>query len=248
VVSLALCFVFVSLEVRHGFDREMNSKAIQLLEWGTYVLAWSMMGFVLIAINHWVKQSMLKQLGQLLGAVSICTAILGPVLIASPLWHEDSVGSMYILNWLLYLYALPAGLGVAWAWLSRDNQPVARLCAVVSLVLCFVFISLEVRHVFHSPILKGGTISNAEMYTYSTAWIIFGGLLLALGIIKQSMALRYASLAVMLLSVAKVFAYDMRHLEDLYRVVSFLGLGISLLLLGFVYQRFVFSGSREAVE
>jgi uncharacterized membrane protein len=52
--------------------------------------------------------------------------------------------------------------------------------------------------------------------------------------------LRYASLAVMLLVIAKVFLYDMANLSDLWRVFSFLGLGVSLLALAWVYQRFVF--------
>jgi uncharacterized membrane protein len=48
---------------------------------------------------------------------------------------------------------------------------------------------------------------------------------------------------VMLLSVLKVFLYDMKNLSDLYRVFSFLGLGVSLLALAWVYQRFVFRES-----
>ncbi len=35
------------------------------------------------------------------------------------------------------------------------------------------------------------------------------------------------------------------HLEDLYRVVSLLGLGVSLMLLAFLYQKFVFGESRR---
>lgn len=53
--------------------------------------------------------------------------------------------------------------------------------------------------------------------------------------------LRWASLAVMLLAVGKVFLLDTARLRDLYRVFSLLGLGLSLLLLAFLYQRFVFA-------
>jgi len=49
------------------------------------------------------------------------------------------------------------------------------------------------------------------------------------------------SLALLLaLAAVKVFFSDTAHLDNLYRVLSFLGLGASLLVLGFVYQRFVF--------
>ncbi|HKV07304.1 MAG TPA: DUF2339 domain-containing protein, partial [Thermoanaerobaculia bacterium] len=80
----------------------------------------------------------------------------------------------------------------------------------------------------------------AERYSYSAAWVLLGVLLLALGVLGKGKTLRYASLAVMMLAVAKVFLYDTANLSDLYRVFSFLGLGASLLLLAWVYQRFVF--------
>jgi uncharacterized membrane protein len=58
--------------------------------------------------------------------------------------------------------------------------------------------------------------------------------------VTRGIVVRYASLVVMLLAVLKVFLYDTRELRDLYRVISFLGLGASLLFLAFLYQRFVF--------
>jgi len=52
---------------------------------------------------------------------------------------------------------------------------------------------------------------------------------------------------VMVVSVGKVFLFETRHLEDLYRVMSFLGLGLSLFGLAYVYQRFVFRPSSAGV-
>jgi len=46
--------------------------------------------------------------------------------------------------------------------------------------------------------------------------------------------------AVIGLVCAKVFLIDMSGLTDLYRVASFLGLGLSLVGIGYIYQRFVF--------
>jgi len=69
--------------------------------------------------------------------------------------------------------------------------------------------------------------------------------LLVAGLLRHSRTLRLASLPVMLLAVGKVFLYDTANLSDLYRVFSFLGLGVSLLLLAWLYQRFVFRSSPE---
>ena len=66
------------------------------------------------------------------------------------------------------------------------------------------------------------------------------GWFLALGIVLAKSALRYASLGVLVVAVLKVFLFDMAGLTGLYRVGSFLGLGLALIGIGFVYQRFVF--------
>ena len=48
-------------------------------------------------------------------------------------------------------------------------------------------------------------------------------------------------LPLLLLAVGKVFLSDTAHLQDLYRVFSFLGLGVSLMILAYLYHRFVFA-------
>jgi hypothetical protein len=52
-------------------------------------------------------------------------------------------------------------------------------------------------------------------------------------------ALRKAALAVIALTVLKAFLVDMAELVGLWRVLSFLGLGLALIALGWVYRRFV---------
>ena len=40
--------------------------------------------------------------------------------------------------------------------------------------------------------------------------------------------------------MAKVFLFDMSELTGLYRALSFLGLGLCLIGIGYLYQRYVF--------
>jgi uncharacterized membrane protein len=40
------------------------------------------------------------------------------------------------------------------------------------------------------------------------------------------------------LSIAKVFIFDLSFLQELHRIISFLGLGIILLLVSLLYTRF----------
>jgi uncharacterized membrane protein len=64
--------------------------------------------------------------------------------------------------------------------------------------------------------------------------------LLGLGVSKSRSALRWASLVLLLLTIGKVFLLDLGHLSGLYRAASVFGLGLSLLLVSILYQRFVF--------
>jgi uncharacterized membrane protein len=124
---------------------------------------------------------------------------------------------------------------------AAAGRPWARAAAAAALLLLFLLVTLEVRQAFRGPFLDAGPAAHGEQYAYSAAWVLLGtGLLVAAITRHGSRPLRVASLLVMALAVAKVFLYDTAHLTDLYRVLSFLGLGLSLLLLAWIYQRYVF--------
>ena len=74
----------------------------------------------------------------------------------------------------------------------------------------------------------------------SAAWGLYAGVLLIIGVWRHVPALRYVSLGFLLLTVAKVFLYDLANVTGIFRVFSFLGLGVSLVLVSLFYQRFVF--------
>jgi uncharacterized membrane protein len=64
--------------------------------------------------------------------------------------------------------------------------------------------------------------------------------LLATGIWLRSRPVRFASAAVTILTVLKVFLVDMSNLTGIYQALSFIGLGIVLLGIGWFYQRLLF--------
>jgi len=74
---------------------------------------------------------------------------------------------------------------------------------------------------------------------YIVKELVLGIALLIIGLMRQKVGLRYGSIAIMVIAVFKVFLIDASKLTGLLRVISFLGLGMSLLGLGYLYQRFV---------
>jgi uncharacterized membrane protein len=63
------------------------------------------------------------------------------------------------------------------------------------------------------------------------AWIIFG-------FMRRYPLIRKFGLGLALLSVAKLFLVDLISLTDGYRIVSYFALGITLVVISFVYQYF----------
>ncbi len=116
-----------------------------------------------------------------------------------------------------------------------------RFAGIGALVMSFGLVTLEVRQLFAGPFLNIGEFTHAEWYAYSAAWILFAALLLVIGICTKGKVIRWASLSVMMVAVIKVFLLDSGHLEGFWRVASYFGLGVSLLALAYVYQRYVFA-------
>jgi uncharacterized membrane protein len=71
----------------------------------------------------------------------------------------------------------------------------------------------------------------------SAVWGAIGLVLLTLGLVVRSRAVRLAGFALFGISLAKLFLYDLAYLSSLARSLSFLAVGALLLLGGFFYQR-----------
>jgi uncharacterized membrane protein len=247
-LAMALGLYLIGLQVHHYFHpTEFGRLSVRFAEFGTLTVAWLVYALALLwAGRRWPVPSLTLG-GQIVAGIALGFGLLALGIVDNPAWTDTEVGATPVFNRLLLAYGAPAllALFVARALSLRGDIDQERIWLIGAAALLFVFIgvTLEVRQFFrgtHLSYLYTGDASLAERYAYSLAWVLLGVVLLAAGIVTHGRLLRYASLAVMLIAVAKVFLYDMSNLSGLYRVFSFLGLGLSLLLLGYVYQRFVF--------
>jgi len=91
-------------------------------------------------------------------------------------------------------------------------------------------------------------MSEAEGYTYSAVWLAFGVVLLIVGIFLRSQPVRLCSAAVVMLTVGKVFLFDMAGLTGIWRALSLIGLGVVLIGIARVYQRLLFAKKPPEAE
>jgi uncharacterized membrane protein len=64
--------------------------------------------------------------------------------------------------------------------------------------------------------------------------------LLVIGLVVSSQRARLASAVVIGLTVLKAFLIDMSNLTGVWRALSFMGLGLVLVAIGYLYQRILF--------
>ncbi|MEM1202004.1 MAG: DUF2339 domain-containing protein [Acidobacteriota bacterium] len=240
-----LAVVGLGLLIRnYFFPGQLDTPKTTLTEWGAYLVGWLLLLAVgLEASRRWPSPALVWGPRCLLVGVVGALGLM-PLLALNPLWSEQAVGETFLLNRLLFVYGLPAALLVLSAKLlrRRGDDVLAAVSEVSALVATFAWVTFEVRRTFQGTFLHQGQVSNAESYAYSITWILLGILLAVGGVLRRRGLLRWGSLAVLLPAVGKVFLVDTGHLDGLYRVASLFGLGVSLFLIAFLYQRFVFRG------
>ena len=72
----------------------------------------------------------------------------------------------------------------------------------------------------------------------TVAWGVEGIALLAAGFPLRDRVLRLSGMALLVFCILKLFVWDLRHLETLPRILSFMVLGLILVAVSWVYTRF----------
>ncbi|HYN84291.1 MAG TPA: DUF2339 domain-containing protein, partial [Pyrinomonadaceae bacterium] len=71
----------------------------------------------------------------------------------------------------------------------------------------------------------------------SVVWAVYGGALLLYGYVRRAKLQRVLGLALLGLTTLKVFFYDLSSLDRIYRIISFIVLGVILLAVSYLYQQ-----------
>jgi uncharacterized membrane protein len=168
-------------------------------------------------------------------------SVFGLLLLENPVVWWSQISGEFI-NALILGYALPSILMLllSYAVAGQRSRIYANTIAAGALIFALAYVTLEIRRLYHGPNLATGATGDAEQYTYSIAWLVFGVVLLGIGILFNSARARLASGAVIALTIAKAFFVDMSTLTGVYRALSFIGLGLVLVAIGWLYQRILF--------
>ena len=240
-IGLAVFGLFIAVEVVHIVNNgDLVNARQSLAETSGHALASLFLAFGLRRLAKSTGQTVFTYASLTASAISAAIIALGLLVIFNPFFDGGNIGTGTFFNLLMPAYLLTGLTAAGIALYSRGNSPrwYTLMYAGLSGVLLFTYASLTLRKTFQGQNLASYLpTSDLEFWLYSPLWLGLGAIILTVGLRYNSLVIRAASGILIMLTILKVFLLDMSELEGFLRAISFIGLGLSLIVVGRFYQR-----------
>lgn len=217
-------------------------------EWIT--IGWALEGMALAWLYGKIPHKGLLFFSSALFAAAFVRLALNP-----SVFTYQPLAEIRIWNWYLYTYLVSAAaLILGGRLLSKTDDEVllpslriSKLLPGGGVILLFMLLNIEIADFYSTgtTIAFKFTATLAQDLTYTLGWAVFALALLAAGIIFHNQPARIASLALLVITIFKCFFHDLARLGGLYRVASFVGLAVCLIMVALIISKFVLSARKE---
>lgn len=123
---------------------------------------------------------------------------------------------------------------------SERNTP--EILFTITQALTLALLSVEVHDFFRyrssGHLLRWGASHYAYQLSLSVLWALYASLLTGVGIFRRLRGARILGILLLGATVLKVFLVDLSSLQTFYRIISFIVLGLLLLVVSYGYNRF----------
>lgn len=130
------------------------------------------------------------------------------------------------------LYAVIMGAAARRA--ARAFSVAARICWGLGIFLLLGLFSYEVPTYVRQCL---GWTNNAAQLSLTVTWGVYAAALLATGFAGRIRVLRYCGLGLFGISALKLLVIDIRHIDELLRIVSYVVIGVLMLAASYFYHR-----------
>ncbi|MBK7441266.1 MAG: DUF2339 domain-containing protein [Bacteroidetes bacterium] len=111
------------------------------------------------------------------------------------------------------------------------------------------FVKIIFESLLHFSILSVSTIeligwlqltgqAHTDKVALSILWGLYALMLIMLGIWKHKQYLRISAIVLLAITLIKLVFYDLRHLDTIGKTIVFVVLGVLLLLVSFLYNKY----------
>jgi len=240
--ALAGLALFAVFQIRHlSNDGAVYSGTLDFEELGLQVSTG--LCFTLAGLSkRFSGNQVLSKVAEVISYATLAIFAFGSLLVLSPLFNGgERIEGNFLFNSLTTGLLVPSVLLGICAWFAQGRRPKMYINVLggLSLVGSMMWVTAMVRFIFTGAKINiGMKFSDLELWTISTVWLAIGIALLAFGVWQRERAFRIASGIVIILTVLKAFLIDMAGLEGVLRALSFVALGLVLIVIGTAYQRY----------
>ncbi|HEY9154144.1 MAG TPA: DUF2339 domain-containing protein, partial [Opitutaceae bacterium] len=215
-------------------------------EWVTS--GWALEGVALLWLFQRLPHRGLAGLSVILLLLASAKLTFTPLLTETPIY-----ASRAIFDRFFFTYGLAAAALIISAQLARKASlrwrgfdPVVTLNFLAGIIV-FLLINLEIANYFDNgyPLRFSLTGDFARQMTVTVAWAFYALVLLLIGIWKKTKGCRYAAVTLLVITLVKLFFFDLAQLSRIYLIGALVGVAIVALVSSFLYQRFVLAESEE---
>jgi uncharacterized membrane protein len=212
-------------------------------------IAWAVEGFLLFWIGFSLNNIRIRQAAWIVSVLLTFRLFVFESNYPSELFNLAKVYLPVLnLRGLTFLFGLGAiwGGSFLYAKYKGKTNPIERRVATIlallgNLVLLF-FLSTENSFYWNTMGNHTGNqiawLNDARQLTLSGIWGLYSIILIIIGIMKRFQPIRIFAMLLFALTILKVFLFDLSGLQAGYRIISFIGLGIILILVSYLYHRY----------
>lgn len=218
---------FITLIFPLQFDRQ----------WIT--IGWAIEGAALMWLYRRVPHNGLHRVGAGLLTVAFVRLALNPAVLT----YATHTGTP-VWNWFLYSYGLVAAAQfMAARWLPEPAARLRGLLCAFGGVLLFLLMNIEIADAFTPAGERFVTFqfegNLARDMSYSIGWGLFALVLLVLGFRSHNKYVRYSGIALLAVTLLKLFFHDLASIDSIYRIGALIVVALIALFASFLYQRFL---------
>ncbi|MBI3578472.1 MAG: DUF2339 domain-containing protein [Ignavibacteriales bacterium] len=211
---------------------------------------WSLEAFILLWLGFWHQRRYIWISSLVLYGASVMALLFTRgALQYAPLEFFTLLFNNRAFTFLLV--AATFGMGTLLMQKVKDSKAflVQEWLGFGFFMILFLLLTVETNDYFEN-ILRHGigivtrgpneitALQNQRQIVISGVWLLYSIVIMVVGIARNLRGPRFIAIGLFGLSILKIFIVDLSFLETLYRIFSFIGLGVILLAVSFMYQRY----------
>lgn len=246
VLAIGVLYISQYLELNHQLNNYLSDNSTIVIIVGAYNMLF--ITALLLGLKRLIPVDYKNEVATLLGVIAITSFLVfyhTHFILARDMYMLGEIGILGFVFHYLFLGLLIFISIVALRNAQALTDFNAKTFNAYSWFFVFFFVFVASAELDHAVVLIASTDYNSIYHTltqnhkigFPILWGIASFILIAVGLKTKKKHLRIISLTLLLITLLKLFLFDIRGISEGGKIAAFISLGVLLLVVSFMYQR-----------